>query len=139
MTSPLACRWPKGVVAVGFAEDAVRDGRSVTSREALELGVVDLVADDLDDLLAQIDGREIPSLGVRLDTVAAIVERKEPGLFQQVLGQLADPNIAFILLSVGTLAIIYEAANPGLGFSGIAGVISREDAVPGGRIFGYAV
>ncbi|MGH8923380.1 MAG: NfeD family protein [Acidimicrobiia bacterium] len=108
---------------VGFAEDSVRDGRSVTSREALELGVVDLVADDLDDLLAQLDGREIPSLGVRLATDDATVERLEPGPLRQVLGWLADPNIAFLLLSVGTLAIIYEAANPGLGFSGIAGVI----------------
>lgn len=108
---------------VEFAEDSVRDGRSVTSREAVELGVVDLVADDLDDLLAQIDGREIHSLGVTLSTADATVVRKEMGLLRQVLGWLADPNIAFLLLSIGTLAIIYEAANPGLGFSGIAGVI----------------
>ena len=108
---------------VEFAEDSVRDGRSVTSREAVELGVVDLVADDLDDLLAQIDGREIQSLGVTLSTADATVVRKEMGMLRQVLGWLADPNIAFLLLSIGTLAIIYEAANPGLGFSGIAGVI----------------
>ncbi|MFN2486613.1 MAG: nodulation protein NfeD, partial [Acidimicrobiia bacterium] len=108
---------------VTFAEEAVREGRSVTAREALELGVVDVVAGDLDDLLSQIHGREITSLGVRLDTDGAAVERKTLGPFREVLGRLADPNIAFLLLSLGTLAIVYEAANPGLGFSGIAGVI----------------
>jgi membrane-bound serine protease (ClpP class) len=106
-----------------FAEEAVRDGRSVSSREAAEIGVVDLIADDLDDLLIQLDGWELPALGITLETEGAIVERQELGAFREVLGRLADPNLAFILLSIGTLAIIYEAANPGLGFSGIAGVI----------------
>lgn len=108
---------------VEFAEQAVREGRSITAREAVEAGVVDLVADDLDDLLIQVDGMEISSLGVVLTTDGASVTRREMGLFRSVLGRLADPNLAFIFLSIGTLAIIYEAANPGLGFSGIAGVI----------------
>ena len=108
---------------VEFAEDSVRDGRSVTSREAVELGVVDLVADDLDELLTEINGREITSLGVTLSTTNVNVVRQELGVLKEILGQLADPNIAFLLLSIGTLAVIYEAANPGLGFSGIAGVI----------------
>lgn len=108
---------------VEFAEQAVREGRSITAREAVELGVVDLIADDLDDLLIQVDGVEIGSLGVMLTTDGASVTRRDMGLFRSVLGRLADPNLAFIFLSIGTLAIIYEAANPGLGFSGIAGVI----------------
>lgn len=106
-----------------FAEQAVRDGRSITSREAVEEGVVDLVADDLDDLLIQVDGLEIRSLGVTLATEDATVTRREMGVLRSVLGRLADPNLAFLFLSIGTLAIIYEAANPGLGFAGIAGVI----------------
>jgi len=108
---------------VEFAEQAVREGRSITAREAVEAGVIDLIADDLDDLLIQVDGVEISSLGVMLTTDGALVTRREMGLFRSVLGRLADPNLAFIFLSIGTLAIIYEAANPGLGFSGIAGVI----------------
>ena len=108
---------------VEFAEQAVREGRSITAREAVEVGVVDLIADDLDDLLIQVDGIEISSLGVKLTTEGASVSRHEMGPFRSVLGRLADPNLAFIFLSIGTLAIIYEAANPGLGFSGIAGVI----------------
>ena len=108
---------------VEFAEDSVRDGRSVTSREAVELGVVDLVADDLDELLTEINGRKITPLGVTLSTTNVNVVRREMGMLKEILGQLADPNIAFLLLSIGTLAVIYEAANPGLGFSGIAGMI----------------
>ena len=108
---------------VEFAEQAVREGRSITAREAVEAGVVDLIADDLDDLLIQVDGVEIDSLGRVLTTDGALVTRREMGIFRSVLGRLADPNLAFIFLSIGTLAIIYEAANPGLGFAGIAGVI----------------
>jgi len=108
---------------VEFAEQAVRGGRSITAREAVEVGVVDLIADDLDDLLVQVDGVEIESLRVMLTTDGASVTRREMGNLRSVLGRLADPNLAFIFLSIGTLAIIYEAANAGLGFSGIAGVI----------------
>jgi membrane-bound serine protease (ClpP class) len=106
-----------------FAEASIREGRSVTARQAVELGVVDLVATDLDDLLDQIDGREIDSLDVTIHTADAQVERREMGPLRTALGRLADPNLAFLFLSLGTLAIIYEAANPGLGFSGIAGVL----------------
>lgn len=109
-----------------FAEDAVREGTSITAAEAVERGVVDLRAEDLDDLLSRIDGRTVQVAGepVTLDTAGAQVERFELSTFRKVLGQIADPNIAFILLSFGTLAIVYEAANPGLGFAGIAGVIA---------------
>ncbi|CAN5232068.1 nodulation protein NfeD [soil metagenome] len=109
--------------SVEFAEASVREGRSVSSRDAVGSGVVDLIADDLDDLLIQLDGREIDSSGVTLSTAGIAVERKELGLLRGVLGRLADPNFAFIFLSLGTLAVIYEAASPGLGFSGFAGVI----------------
>jgi membrane-bound serine protease (ClpP class) len=109
--------------SVEFAEASVREGSSVSSREAVESGVVDLIADDLDDLLLQIDGLTIEPLGVTLSTVGVTVERRELGPLRGILGRIADPNLAFIFLSIGTLAVIYEAANPGLGFSGIAGVI----------------
>jgi membrane-bound serine protease (ClpP class) len=109
--------------SVEFAEASVREGSSVSSREAVESGVVDLIADDLDDLLLQIDGLTIEPLGVTLSTAGVAVERRELGPLRGILGRIADPNLAFIFLSIGTLAVIYEAANPGLGFSGIAGVI----------------
>lgn len=109
--------------SVEFAEASVREGRSVSSREAVESGVVDLIADDLDDLLLQIDGLTIEPLGVTLSTGGVAIERRDLGPLRGILGRIADPNLAFIFLSIGTLAVIYEAANPGLGFAGIAGVI----------------
>lgn len=109
----------------GFAEEAVREGTSVTAVEAEERGVVDLRARDLDDLLSQIDGMTVEVAGesVTLSTTGT-VEQFQMSPFRRVLAQIADPNIAFILMSFGTLAIVYEAANPGLGFAGIAGLIA---------------
>ncbi len=108
-----------------FAEAAVREGTSVTANQALEQGVIDVVADDLDDLLQAIDGRtvEIDGREVVLETAEAVVEVYEMSTFRRVLARIADPNLALLFLSIGTLAVVYEAANPGLGFAGIAGVI----------------
>lgn len=110
---------------VEFAEASVREGRSITAGEAVELGVVDLIATDLADLLAQIDGRTVPAAAgeTTLRTAGAVVERIEMSAFRKVLAQIADPNLALLFLSIGTLAVVYEAANPGMGFAGIAGVI----------------
>ena len=108
-----------------FAEAAVRDGTSITGTQALEQEVVDLVADDLDDLLAAIDGMrvEVQGVEVELATAGAIPEFFEMSTLRRILAVIADPNIALLFLSIGTLAVVYEAANPGLGFAGIAGII----------------
>jgi membrane-bound serine protease (ClpP class) len=108
-----------------FAEDAVRDGRSIGSTEAVEIGAVDLLARDVDELLASIDGMtvEVQGAEVILSTAGARVDRHDPGWARELLARIADPNLAFIFLSLGSLAIIYEIANPGLGLGGIAGVI----------------
>jgi len=111
---------------VEFAVDAVRDGRSITADEALDIGAIDLIAGDLDDLLEAIDGREVTLADgsvTMLETANA--EPVEYGLSgtRRLLQALADPNLAFIFISLGTLAIIYEIANPGLGAGGVAGAI----------------
>lgn len=108
-----------------FAEAAVRDGTSITANQALEQGVIDVVADDLDELLQAVDGRtvEVGGRDVILETADAIPEVYEMSTFRRVLARIADPNLALLFLSIGTLAVVYEAANPGLGFAGIAGVI----------------
>ena len=111
---------------VEFAVEAVRDGRSITADTALGLGVVDLVANDLNELLLAIDGRTVTVAGgreVSLRTAEAVVEPYELGFFRNVLRLLADPNLAFLFISIGTLAVIYEVANPGLGLAGIIGLI----------------
>jgi len=110
---------------VEFAESAVRDGTSITASQAVEDGVVDMVADDLDDLLAAIDGMSVEVLGedVTLATAGAVPDRYEMSTLRRILAQIADPNLAVLFLSIGTLAVVYEAANPGLGFAGVIGVI----------------
>lgn len=111
--------------SVEFAEAAVRDGTSLTATQAVEQEVVDLIADNLDDLLAAIDGMRVEVQGteVELATAGVIVDVFEMSTMRRILALIADPNIAILLLSIGTLAVVYEAANPGLGFAGIAGVI----------------
>jgi len=111
--------------SVEFAESAVRDGASITASQAVEDGVVDMVADDLDDLLSAIDGMTVEVLGedVTLATAGDVPELYEMSTFRRILAQIADPNLAVLFLSIGTLAVVYEAANPGLGFAGVIGVI----------------
>jgi membrane-bound serine protease (ClpP class) len=110
---------------VEFAEAAVRDGTSLTATQALEQEVVDLIADNLDDLLAAIDGMRVEVLGIEVElaTGEAVPDVFEMSALRRILAVIADPNIAILFLSIGTLAVVYEAANPGLGFAGIMGVI----------------
>jgi membrane-bound serine protease (ClpP class) len=111
---------------VGFAIDAVREGKSIAAHEALETDVVDLIARDRMDLLGQLDGRDVelsPGQRVTLRTAGIEIVEVELGFARSVLQWLADPNIAFLFISIGTLAIIYELANPGIGAGGITGAI----------------
>jgi membrane-bound serine protease (ClpP class) len=109
-----------------FAVDTVREGRAATADEAREIGAVDLIAPDRAALLADLDGRTVgldAATTVTLDTTDAAVVEYDLGTFRQLLQLLADPNLAFLFLSIGTLAVIYELASPGAGFGGAVGVI----------------
>jgi membrane-bound serine protease (ClpP class) len=109
-----------------FAIDTVREGRAVTAEEAVRLDAVDLLAASRAELLEQLDGRTVKVASgntVTLRTAGATTVEQDFGLFRRLLQLLADPNLAFLFLSLGTLAIIYELANPGIGFGGIAGAI----------------
>ncbi len=109
-----------------FIQDAVHDGRSVTSNVALEEGAIDLIASSLDELLVEIDGMQVELRGdatVTLATAGAVTVELEMTGVRSLLQVLANPNLAFIFLSIGTLAILYEIANPGLGLGGVVGVI----------------
>lgn len=111
---------------VTFAVEAVRDGASITAAEALERGAIDLIADDTAALLAALDGREVVVGGSPqvLRTAEATVHEYAMGPARRLLSIIADPNVAFLLLSLGTLAILYEIANPGLGLGGVVGAVS---------------
>jgi membrane-bound serine protease (ClpP class) len=109
-----------------FAVAAVRQGRSVTAARAAEIGAVDLLARNRSELLRDIDGTTVQladGTRVTLETGDATTVDYGMSFSRRVLQWLADPNIAFLLLSLGTLAIIYELANPGIGGGGIVGAI----------------
>src|SRR6266511_527217 len=109
-----------------FAVQAVREGRSVTAEQAQQLGVVDLLAPDRDGLLRALDGRQVqlgPDRTVTLRTAQADMVEHGMGPLRSLLQRLADPNLAFLLLSIGTLALIYELASPGMGLGGVLGTI----------------
>lgn len=109
-----------------WAEKAVRESESITANEALEKGVIDLIAPSLDSLLTMIDGREIKvALGTKkLNTKNARIEEIELGLRYRILGLIVDPNIAYILLMIGMAGIMLELYNPGSIFPGVIGAIS---------------
>jgi membrane-bound serine protease (ClpP class) len=109
-----------------WAEQAVRESVSVTEREALELDVIDLVALDLDDLLQQIEGRRVQTAAgeMVLRVVDAPRVNVPMNFAESLLHVISDPNIAFILLSVGSIGLIAELYNPGTLFPGITGAIA---------------
>jgi membrane-bound serine protease (ClpP class) len=110
-----------------WAEDAVRDSVSAPASEAVEKNVVDFIAQDVDDLLRQSEGREVKVAGATTAvgelTDAALVEN-DLTLVERLLLILSDPNIAFLLLSIGGLGILIELLNPGLFAPGIFGSIA---------------
>ena len=108
-----------------WAEQAVRDAANVTETQALQLGVVDIVARDVPDLLRQADGRalDVPSGQLTLRTAGATVERIEMGWADAFLHVISDPTIAYILLSLGTMGLFFELSNPGSVLPGVVGGI----------------
>ena len=109
-----------------WAESAVRHADVVTADEAVEIEVVDLIAEDRGELLEAIDGRqvELRSGTVTLETADAAVVERGMSPFEDLLMVLANPNVAVLLLSIGSLGIYFELANPGSFFPGILGAIS---------------
>jgi membrane-bound serine protease (ClpP class) len=107
---------------IEWAQQAVRENLAVTAREALELGVIDLIAADLDDLLEQLDGREIN--GSALQVVSAPVETYHMNFTERFFHIITEPNIAYLLLSLGTLLLLAEIADPGLSVAGIGSLVS---------------
>jgi len=109
-----------------WAEEAVRDADVVGADEAVEIDAVDLVADDRGALLDAIDGRTVSLRGseVTLATADAAVVELPMSPFEDILMAISDPNIAVILLSLGSLGIYFELSAPGSFFPGILGAIS---------------
>jgi len=109
----------------GKLEKTVRTAASYSAQEALVDNVVGFIADDLDDLLAQIDGltAETSFGDVVLETEGLTIRTFEKNILEHFLEFISDPNVSFILLTVGGLGIVLEMFNPGLIAPGVVGVI----------------
>jgi membrane-bound serine protease (ClpP class) len=109
-----------------WVEEAIRKSVSVTAEEALKLHVIDLIATDMNDLLAKIDGWEVKLVsGNRvLKTKGAELNRKEMGFREKVLITISNPNIAYILFLLGLAGLYFEFSSPGVVLPGIIGGIS---------------
>jgi membrane-bound serine protease (ClpP class) len=111
---------------VQLAESAVRESKSWTDQEALKEHLIDIVARDQDDLFRQLQGRTVRRFDgkqVKLDLVGARVDEMQMTLRQRILDFLLDPNIAFIVLAIGALALYAEFNHPGAIVPGVVGVV----------------
>jgi len=109
-----------------WAEESVRKSVSLSSDDALKKGVIDLEAENLDDLLKKLDGRmALTALGnVAIKTKGAKIERYEMGTRLKLLYAISDPNIAYLLMMIGIIGVFFELSNPGLILPGVVGGIS---------------
>ncbi len=108
-----------------WAEATVRDAASLSAEQALEINVIDIVAEDLEDLLAQLDGREIETVAgiTTLHTAGAPVTEIHSDWRNEFLKFITDPSIAYQLLAFGGMLILFEFYNPGIGLPGVVGLI----------------
>jgi membrane-bound serine protease (ClpP class) len=112
---------------VAVAESAVRESKSFTEQEALSLKLIDVIAPNEQAILLAIDGRTFKrydGTSVTLHVANAHVNVIEMSLKQRLLSSLMDPNIAFLLLALGGLALFAEFNHPGAVIPGVVGVIS---------------
>jgi len=109
-----------------WAEKAVRESVSISAEEALRLNVIDVIASDMEELLAKIDGTTImlPSGDVVLDTKGAVINKRDMGLREKLLVTLSNPNIAYLLMMIGLAGLYFEFAHPGAILPGVVGGIS---------------
>jgi membrane-bound serine protease (ClpP class) len=105
-------------------EAAVRESKSFTASQAVESRLVDFMADDLDSLLSQVNGRKVilaDGKELTLNTVGATVVKSDMTALEKFLHMISHPNIAYILLTLASIGLITEISNPGLIFPGVIG------------------
>ena len=109
-----------------WAEKAVREAATLNARQALEQHVIELVAPDITELLRAANGRKLVQAGqertLRTDGIELV--RIEPDFMTKALGAIANPNVALILMLIGTYGLIFELMSPGAVAPGVIGAIS---------------
>lgn len=108
-----------------WAEKAVRGGASLSAQDALKQEVIDLMADSVEQLLQQVQGREVnvngKTLSINTEGLAVYFHRAD--WRSEFLSVITDPNVAYMLMLIGIYGLIFEFSNPGLGVPGIIGAV----------------
>jgi membrane-bound serine protease (ClpP class) len=112
--------------AIALAEATIEEAKAATANEAFEVGLVDLIANDVPDLLRQLDGFTVDVGGQRLtlETEGLVVTEVPLNLLEAVLNLLTNPNVVFLLLALGAQAILIELSSPGGWVAGFIGVVA---------------
>jgi membrane-bound serine protease (ClpP class) len=115
----------RGPEAVILAEDTIRNAAAVSASEALQVGLIDFISTDLNQMRSQLDGFTVTVAGeeVTLHTADASFEDLNISLIEQALLIVTDPNIVFLLITIGVQAIIIEISSPGGWVAGFIGVV----------------
>lgn len=123
----------RGPEAVELAEQTIESAKAVSANEALEAGLVDFIATDLSGLLQQLDGYTVEIAGGErtLATAGATIIPMNPSLIEQLLQVLTNPNIVFLLITIGVQSILIEISSPGGWAAGFIGVVSLALATYG--------
>ena len=111
---------------ISWAMDAVQNAKSISAKDALKFGVIDLISDNTNELLSQLDGRSVKIFSkiIYLDTKNAIILRYEPDWKTKFLYTITNPNITYIFLLIAIYGIFFELMNPGAILPGVIGTIS---------------
>jgi membrane-bound serine protease (ClpP class) len=115
----------RGPAAIELAEATIEDAIAASANEALEAGLVDFIAGDVDDLLSQLEGFEVEMIDgpLTLRTANATTEEVQASFIEQLLAMLINPNIVFLLLTIGVQAIFIEISSPGGWIAGFIGAV----------------
>lgn len=124
---------PRGADALALAESMIDEAKAATAKEALEVHLIDFIADNVDDLLESLDGFtvKVNDQSRILQTAHANAEPLDMSFIEQFLLFLTDPNIAFLLLAIGVQSILIEISSPGGWVAGFIGVVCLTLAVYG--------
>jgi membrane-bound serine protease (ClpP class) len=124
---------PRGEKALTLAEGMIDDAKAATAREALDVGLIDFIAKDTNDLLTQLDGFKVETAAgkITLHTKNARTQPLNVSFIEQLLFMLTNPNIAFLLLAIGVQAILIEISSPGGWVAGFIGAVCLTLAIYG--------
>lgn len=123
----------RGEEAVALAEATIDEARAASAEEARDVGLVDLVADSLPEVLAGLDGLTVEVDGQQrpLRTEGAAIVEIEQNFIEQILQAMTNPSLVFLLLAVGVQAILIELSSPGGWIAGVIGVVCLSLAIYG--------